>query len=374
MAHATTMASTDGIGSDEGQSLNRSDESTDDCFFPAWAELTRRCAAYCAQSGYRFQPADFEPEAIGKAVPAEAAARRHALPAVHAYKERCLRLAQSSDEKQDASASAYAADQALVTEFRTAQRLLADDATHQIMSKSCEVLGLLGSDTVEGDDGVDTAYHDVSAPLPLIAARLGRYDAQLDEGGVRELRYRRLLHATFIIDFGESYGQPRELDDETSAELLRVFWVRVREWGGRDAETRDVVAALTGGSGGMIVGGAAGRAAAAAHASPSRRHPRRVAAAAALHVGAQNLNPGVRSGVQGVRSGVNAFDEEMDSLFNDGATAARAAWRKVSGGASRARAAVKARIQRRRSGGGGGDDAPTEGALMRPSTSESCSN
>jgi len=210
--------------------------SVQEASFPAWGPLLHACGPYARLSGMRFLSFDFDlwrwpetPSSFTEAL----AARAAALPAI-------LEFSQLLREATEHSA--------LMVEFRHCQRLLAGDAAYQMMLKSCLALGFPREDTNVQVEPGDTAFQDVSEPLPVIAARLLNHAAAMELIEAADASSRRqLLQAAFIVDFGEAHGgQEKVLRDETSLAQLREFWQRVHEWGGVDEDSRAVVAALTG--------------------------------------------------------------------------------------------------------------------------------
>merc|ERR1719473_2178799 len=85
------------------------------------------------------------------------------------------------------------------------------------------------------DDPERFAFHDMTQPVEVIAKRLLAYNAHLEASPEqREERQARLLHASFVVEFGLEHGLP-EYRDETSEALLKDFLQRLGEWeGGRD--------------------------------------------------------------------------------------------------------------------------------------------
>jgi len=268
-------------------------------FFMSWAELIAACRDYCQQSGWRFLTPDFDFNSCGKTCTAEAlAVRMDCLPCVLDY---ARRLRSGGDVYRG-----------LIAEFRHCHRLLAEDAAFQIMHKTCGALGL-EMDIDEQVDPSDCAYHDMSQPLPLIAARLANFEAALQMGEIARQHRERLLHATFIVDFGVAFGQPAELHDATTTACLREFWQRVNEWGGNSQSSRDVVAALTG----LEV-----------QSAPPLEALRRFKLLQVMQQGAVSasrvLEASSTHASRVVGLAVEAADEEIDSMFDDSVHAARA--------------------------------------------------
>merc|ERR1719453_1867333 len=84
----------------------------------------------------------------------------------------------------------------------------------------------------DADDPDAFSYQDMSQPIEVIARRLRRHHARLlssaDAWGERQ---RRLLHASFIVEFGLEHGLP-EVSDATSENTLKEFLQRLGEWEG----------------------------------------------------------------------------------------------------------------------------------------------
>uniref|UniRef100_A0A7S4BLY1 Uncharacterized protein n=2 Tax=Chrysotila carterae TaxID=13221 RepID=A0A7S4BLY1_CHRCT len=112
------------------------------------------------------------------------------------------------------------------------------------MHAMCRALGLeealkkerlASGDAADGADD-DCAYQDVTQPLEVIARRLFNYKAMVESDANAELRRRRILEATFIVEFGLAFGLP-DRSDRTADEMLVEFLERVREWGGNNTES-----------------------------------------------------------------------------------------------------------------------------------------
>ena len=78
-------------------------------------------------------------------------------------------------------------------------------------------------------------------PFSVIARRLHNYDARMRASDLKGERQRRLLHASFIVEFGLEHGMP-ELTDATSEDTLKQFLRRLAEWEG--AQSNELVKSL----------------------------------------------------------------------------------------------------------------------------------
>ena len=97
-----------------------------------------------------------------------------------------------------------------------------------------------------GEDEVDAlSYQDMSQPIHVIARRLHSYDAHLRASAeVWQERQRRLLHASFVVEFGLEHGLS-EMRDATSEATLKEFMQRLGEWeGAHEAGTGEIVRSL----------------------------------------------------------------------------------------------------------------------------------
>lgn len=144
----------------------------------------------------------------------------------------------------------------LLTEFQACQRLVASEAVYNSMVATVTAVGLGApsdgrlpstapavedyetarwrpSASVDDTDDADAfSYQDMSQPIEVIAARLRRYHARLTASAESwDERQRRLLHASFIVEFGLEHGLP-EVSDATSENTLKEFLQRLGEWEG----------------------------------------------------------------------------------------------------------------------------------------------
>ena len=97
-------------------------------------------------------------------------------------------------------------------------------------------------DALAMDDPDAYSYQDMSQPIEVIARRLRRYHERLTGSAESwSERQRRLLHASFIVEFGLEHGLP-EVRDLTSENTLKEFLQRLGEWEG--GQSSDVVRSL----------------------------------------------------------------------------------------------------------------------------------
>lgn len=241
----------------------------EDTPFPSWAPLLSECEDYAALMGWRFVLADFMRVGDSGGEPGVHAARAAALPTALDYGDRVRNLAAADPDAQ--------AQSTLFAELRICQRLVDAEAVLNSMTATCRALGLFN----EGKSGVDgalddsIAFQDTSQPLPVIARRLQNYERHLQaEETVRVQRRDRLLHASFIVDFAAEHGLHGDRDptcegarppvrphmrapplsshppppcappDQRTAAMLNDFLDRVKEWGGDDPSSRDLVRSL----------------------------------------------------------------------------------------------------------------------------------
>lgn len=220
-----------------------------------WAPLVGACEAYAKLCGWRFIKADFMNLQKQMENTALREAQEHAMPMALHYADRiqsCLGAWQAGAEPSR-----------LLTEFQACQRLVASEAVYNSMVATVSAVGLGSSDphtasapsvedhetarwrsqaTNDPDDPDAFSYQDMSQPIEVIARRLRRYHARLVSSPESwEERQRRLLHASFIVEFGLEHGFP-ETRDQTSENTLKDFLQRLGEWEG--AQSSDVVRSL----------------------------------------------------------------------------------------------------------------------------------
>mmetsp|Transcript_18435 Transcript_18435/g.49574 ORF Transcript_18435/g.49574 Transcript_18435/m.49574 type:complete len:289 (+) Transcript_18435:112-978(+) len=219
----------------------------EDTPYPHWAELVDACEDYAALSGWRFVLSDFmrldDASAPDDAHASdrdkqEAEARRRAMPVALTFADDVRALAALPLSARE--------DSPFYGEFLLCQRLVASEAIFNSMVATCNALGVMPkAEEMPASGGEpDTAYQDTSRPLPAIAQCLANALAARERHphlGVQ--RKDRLLHASFIVDFGIEHGLA-ELKDKTSEGMLRDFLERVKEWGGDDAFSQDLVRSL----------------------------------------------------------------------------------------------------------------------------------
>lgn len=148
----------------------------------------------------------------------------------------------------NAAIAAGAEPPRLLAEFQAAQRFVASEAVYNSMIATVTAVGLGDSSEAEDDakategdvaddDPERYAYHDMTQPVELIARRLLAYHARVQASpAMRDERQTRLLHASFIVEFGLEHGLP-DRSDLQSETMLKEFLARLGEWeGGRDSE------------------------------------------------------------------------------------------------------------------------------------------
>ena len=209
--------------------------------YPEWSELLGACEDYAVLSGWRFSLSDFMN-----------LSERHS-PEMGAAKERALPTALEFGDRVRACASARdgGAQPRLLAEFEACQRRVSAEAVYNSMLATIEAVGLGATDesgaaaATDEADGDALAYQDMSQPIEVIARRLRAYHAMMESSGGLEERNRRLLHATFIVEFGLEHGLP-ERPDATSEATLTEFMTRLGEWEGarHDTAAGEMVRAL----------------------------------------------------------------------------------------------------------------------------------
>lgn len=228
-----------------------------------WAALVGACEAYATLCGWRFVKADFMnlQKNRGEHRDAMRAAQERAMPMALEYGDRiraCLDACNDGAEPPR-----------LLTEFQACQRLVASEAVYNSMVATVTAVGLgspggdpvrtavppteehetarwrpsaVTDDALAMDDPDAYSYQDMSQPIEVIARRLRRYHERLTGSAESwSERQRRLLHASFIVEFGLEHGLP-EVRDLTSENTLKEFLQRLGEWEG--GQSSDVVRSL----------------------------------------------------------------------------------------------------------------------------------
>lgn len=200
--------------------------------FAEWWPLLAACSEYAHLSGWRFVKGDFM-RLDGREAPGVPEAREKAMPMALEYADRvCACLAALAEGAEPPR---------LLTEFQACQRLIAREAVYNSMLATIAAVGLSdGSQPAADDDDADPerfAFHDMTQPIEVIAQRLLAYNAHVDASPAdKREKGERLLHASFIVEFGLEHGMP-EFRDRTSEAMLTDFLSRLGEWeGGRDNE------------------------------------------------------------------------------------------------------------------------------------------
>jgi len=209
------------------------DFSTD---YTEWKALLAACESYATLSGWRFVLADFM-RMDRRETPGMAEARERAMPMALEFADRARACA--------AAVSAGAEPPRLYSEFQVCQRYVAREAVYNSMIATIAAVGLgeAGSSASAGgesdaDDPERFAFHDMTQPVEVIARRLLAYNAHVEGSPeAAKARHQRLLHASFVVEFGLEHGLP-DFRDTTSEGMLRDFLERLGEWeGGRNSET-----------------------------------------------------------------------------------------------------------------------------------------
>jgi len=199
--------------------------SAESCPWQEWKELLVACHDYAVLSGWRFVLADFM----------NLSQRRHEADGLNAAREHAMPTALDFGDRVRACSEACktgAAPTRLVDEFKACQRLVSSEAVYNSMVATIAAIGLgPGSGEVKDDDEA-LAYQDMTQPIEVIARRLNAYHRRVrDSAGMFEERQARLLHASFIVEFGLEHGLP-ETRDATSEATLTEFMSRLGEWEG----------------------------------------------------------------------------------------------------------------------------------------------
>lgn len=216
-----------------------------DCAFDEWRALLAACHEYAALKGWRFVKLDLM-TGLGDTRESEElrAARERAMPMALAYADRvraCLAASQEGAEPPR-----------LLSEFHACQRLVAEAAVYNSMVATLKAVGLGGFDSGDGGEAAPSAprpedpdplaYQDLSQPIEVIARRLrAHHECMEATPEMRDERQRRVMHASFVVEFGLEEGLP-ERRDATSEATLKEFLERLGEWEG--GQQSDVVRSL----------------------------------------------------------------------------------------------------------------------------------
>ena len=251
-------------------------------YFEHWHDLLDACTDYARASGWRYTPVDFMRELdVGGAERAGVACRAASTTVVLDWAERVAAVAREQTEgAAECDLGEWA--QRLLEEFRLCERLVAQEAVFNSMLSTCRALGLCkpnaaistaaAGSMVGSLAGVDgCAWQDMSVSLEHVARRLDNFVLMIErEPRIKAQRSDRLLQANFVVEFGLAHGlrengdkvsqtphfchlsRPRfchmsEMDssfDQTAEAMLRDFLERVKEWGGIDPSSTELVKAL----------------------------------------------------------------------------------------------------------------------------------
>lgn len=214
--------------------------AAESCPWKEWKELIRACHKYAILSGWRFVLSDFM----------NLAQKRHEADGLNEARESAMPMALDYGDRVRAcveAAKAGATSPRLVDEFEACQRLVSQEAVYNSMIATIAAVGLGSIEQPDANDEGDMyAYQDMSQPIEVIARRLTAYDRHMrDSPGMLEERQARLLHASFIVEFGLEHGLP-ERRDTTSEATLKDFMSRLGEWEGatRDGDSAAIVRSL----------------------------------------------------------------------------------------------------------------------------------
>jgi len=213
------------------------------CDFAEWSPLLSACEKYATLCGWRFVLAEFMKLDNKHDSDELREAREKAMPMALAFADRVRAVSAACGDGATAPR--------LLSEFQACQRLVASEAVYNSMVATIAAVGLGDDDQrahgdgkacEDEDDEEHYAYQDMSRPIEVVARRLRAHHARLQaSGSMHEHRQRRLLHASFVVEFGLEHGLP-EIRDATSEETLREFLRRLSEWEGASGD--DVVKAL----------------------------------------------------------------------------------------------------------------------------------
>jgi len=210
-----------------------------DTAYVEWRPLLAACEVYAQLSGWRFVRADFmRLESKGESEELRTA-REQAMPMALEFADRVASCKQALAEGAEPPR--------LLTEFQVCQRLVATEAVFNSMVATIAAVGLeegAGASmrtALDGNNNEDPdryAFQDMTQPVEVIARRLLAYRELVEgEPSAREERRRRLLQASFVVEFGLEHGLP-DFRDRTSEGMLTDFLTRLGEWeGGRNSAT-----------------------------------------------------------------------------------------------------------------------------------------
>lgn len=204
-----------------------------------WRALLVACESYAILTGWRFVLADLMRLDQPSDSDAMRATRERAIPTALEYADRLQACKAALD-------GGCTQPPRLLDEFKACQRLVASEAVYNSMIATISAVGLAEEHKDDGEEGAAPAgapedaapYHDMSQPVEVIARRLRAHHARVEASpALAEERRTRLMHASFIVEFGLEHGLP-DFRDETSETMLKDFLDRLGEWeGARDNET-----------------------------------------------------------------------------------------------------------------------------------------
>jgi len=195
--------------------------------FPAFRPLLEACKEYAALSGGRFLSGDFCCEDAGDG-PGSRSEELHAASlsckdCSFAF-EVALKDAQTLREDQSD----------LLQEVRGAYRLAMSEAIRSGMKATLMQLELwpptshlFGDTTVDEND---CAYEDMSEPLPVIAQRCFNDDQRRTRDPRFSEVHRRMVTASFLVDFAVAAGMELNTMPETQQIMLSDFTRQVEDW------------------------------------------------------------------------------------------------------------------------------------------------
>lgn len=185
----------------------------------SWERLLSVCEKYCNWGGYRFNIDDLnsEDEEVVNSL-------EGAMPVIL---EMGKKLCSLWENKKDCTKNE------IIIEFNMCQRFLQRQAVYETLACTCAELDLHGKEALDAYSPSDCKFEDMTEPLDVIAQRLFNHKHRMetdkefhDEWGRRE---KRKAEASFIVDFGLSYGLS-DVADITSQTMLSDFEERVTEY------------------------------------------------------------------------------------------------------------------------------------------------
>lgn len=117
----------------------------------------------------------------------------------------------------------------MLKDFRAAETMVIREAVFCSMVATCQSLDLWPANANLAKD--DMTYHDTTEPLEFIAQRLYNFVQSRSASGEEELYRKRMLAASFVVEFAHEHGIPSSPTDATAENMMMEFLMQVKIWG-----------------------------------------------------------------------------------------------------------------------------------------------